>query len=116
MFENWPIGCTFYCNCFIHLSLCLGIVSKHIGVALEYLGAPPVWGCIGINEFVDFQHIVKYSEVYYPFSRSISLAGDSTLPKGKVKPELRFLSYLINEEDCDKINNEVQTSKVGIVL
>lgn len=90
----------------------LSTVSKHTGVPVEKLGGPPVWGFIGINQFVDVESIIKYSEVYYPYARSITIPGDSTLPKGKLTPELRYLSYLI--KDSERLNAEAEMCQVSL--
>lgn len=79
----------------------LSTVAKHTGIPLGKLSGPPVWGFIGVNEFVDLESIIKYSEIYIPYARSFIASGDSALPKGKMKPELRFLSYSV--ENCEQI-------------
>lgn len=83
----------------------LSIVSRHTGIPVKELGGPPVYGFIGMNEYVDVESIVKYCKVYVPYSRSITATEESTLLKGKVKPELRFLAYAI--KDSDLVSTEI---------
>lgn len=85
--------------------------SRQTGVPVKELGAPPVWGFIGVNEFVDLDSIVQYSEVYIPYKRAESDVKESTLPPGKTKAELRLLAYLI--KDKEEILERVKKRKVG---
>lgn len=83
----------------------LQAVSNRTGIAVKNLGAPPVWGFVGINQYVDLNSIIQYSEVYIPYARAVQGVKDSTLPPGKMKPELRFIAYLLhnNEEDAEAV-------------
>lgn len=80
-------------------------VSEQTGIAVKHLGAPPVWGFVGINQYVDLDSIIHYSEVYIPYTRALRAVKDSTLPPGKMKPELRFVAYLLenNEEKLKEV-------------
>lgn len=92
----------------------LATISKEADIPVSELGAPPVWGCIGVNEFVDVRTIIKKCKVYRPNSRAIKITGNSTLPLGTVKTELRYLNYV-----TDGINNlweQVYERRVGILL
>lgn len=82
----------------------LADVSQQTGIPLKLMGAPPVWGFIGINQYVDLDSIIHYSEVYIPYTRALQAVKDSTLPPGKTKPELRFLAYLL-ENNQKKFDN-----------
>lgn len=77
----------------------LNEVSKQTGMPIKDLGSPPVWGFIGINQYVDLDSIIQYSEVYIPFMRALNAIKDSTLPPGKMKPELRFSAYLLENNE-----------------
>lgn len=76
-------------------------VSKQTGIPVEHLGAPPVWGFVGINQYVDLDNIIHYSDVFVPFTRALRDVEGSTLPMGMTKPELRFTAYLL-EDNTDK--------------
>lgn len=92
----------------------LNDVSKQTGIAIKHLGGPPVWGFIGVNQYVDLDHIIHYSEVYVPYARAVQGVKDSTLPSGKMKPELRFIAYLL--QDNEKKIADVQKRQVKIQL
>ncbi|XP_031332854.1 malate dehydrogenase 3, cytoplasmic-like [Photinus pyralis] len=74
------------------------------GLNLSNIGGPPVWGYVGVNQFIDVKSAIVYSDMYRPYQRALKNKGGSTLPLGTVHPELRFLSYLI--EDANEINIE----------
>lgn len=76
-------------------------VAKQTGIRTNFLGAPPVWGFIGINQYVDLDSIIHISEVHIPYTRSLRDIKGSTLPFGRQKPELRFIAYLL-ENDTQK--------------
>lgn len=77
----------------------LSTISKEADIPIAELGAPPVWGCIGVNEFVDVGSIIKKCKVYKPNNRAIKMTGSSTLPLGTVRTELRFLNYITDGID-----------------
>lgn len=86
----------------------LSIISKKIGLKVAQLGAPPVWGFIGVNSYVDERNIVCKATMYRPYERSLSAPRGSTLPLGTKKSELRLLSYLVKDLDHDEIMRAVE--------
>lgn len=74
-------------------------VANQTGIPVQHLGAPPVWGFIGINQYVDLENIIHYSDIYIPFARSLQEIRGSTLPMGKTTPELRFTAYLLEDNE-----------------
>lgn len=61
------------------------------------LGAPPVWGFIGVNEIVDLEHIIELYNIYRPNERAINNTYDSTLPLGKAQAVIRYYNYMTHE-------------------
>lgn len=73
--------------------------AEQANIRLEELSAPPVWGYIGINQFIDLRSTIICSDVYRPYQRVIRNKGGSTLPLGTIETELRFAAYLIEEPE-----------------
>lgn len=89
----------------------LSIVSKETKAPIESLGAPPIWGFVGINHIVDIDHIVQIYNIYRPYNRALKISSDSTLVSGKNYTELRFFNY--KTYDLTDIWRKVKNARVG---
>lgn len=89
----------------------LSIISEKTGILVSQMSAPPVWGFIGVNSYVDEKNIVFKSEMYRPYKRALTAPQGATLPLGTVKCELRLLSYLVANLDHDEIMGRIQERK-----
>ncbi|KAH1010956.1 hypothetical protein HUJ04_000407 [Dendroctonus ponderosae] len=78
----------------------ISAVSEKTGVPVPKIGAPPVWGFVGCNEYVDESSIIFKAHILKPYKRALRAPNISTLPLGTVIPELRMMSYLLpNQHD-----------------
>ncbi|XP_030754056.1 putative malate dehydrogenase 1B [Sitophilus oryzae] len=82
-------------------------VSEMTGVPVSKIGAPPVWGFVGFNEYIDDENILFKANVYRPYARALTSPEGSTLPQGIVYQELRLMSYLLP----DMHNTIIETVK-----
>lgn len=73
----------------------VNIISQKTGEPISKISAPPVWGFIGINEYVDETQIIFKASVLKPYKRALQAPNESTLPLGTSIPELRLMSYLV---------------------
>lgn len=88
----------------------ISVMSKKANIPIEKLGAPTVWGYIGINEFIEVGSIIKKCDIYRPNTRAITTNGGSTLPLGTIKTELRFISYITDYYD----DIEIERSRIRV--
>ncbi|XP_074025692.1 putative malate dehydrogenase 1B isoform X2 [Leptinotarsa decemlineata] len=88
----------------------INIVSERTGIPVAKIGAPPVWGFVGVTSFVDERHIVLKADMYMPYKRALTAPPGSTLPLGIMKTELRQMSYMLPKDDS--IAEEVERRKV----
>ncbi|KAK9881073.1 hypothetical protein WA026_014417 [Henosepilachna vigintioctopunctata] len=72
-------------------------VSKLTGIPVSNLGAPPVWGFVGLDHFIDVQATVVLQDIIRPYRRSLKNIVGSTLPQKVVKKNLRLLSCSIDK-------------------
>lgn len=86
----------------------LNIISKKTGIRVDQLAAPPVWGFIGINSYVDEKNIVFKAVMYRPYERALTAPPGATLPLGTMKFELRLLSYLVTDIDHDDLMRQIE--------
>lgn len=86
----------------------LNILSDITGIRKAQLSAPPVWGFIGINSYIDEKNTVFKSTMNRPYERALTAPRGATLPLGTVKYELRLLSCLLADIDHDYIKREVE--------
>ncbi|KAL3277628.1 hypothetical protein HHI36_012969 [Cryptolaemus montrouzieri] len=77
----------------------LNSVSKLTGIPTASLGAPPVWGFVGLDQFVDVQGIIVMQNFITPYRRAIKNIVGSTLPQKKTTKQLRFLSCTVDPKD-----------------
>lgn len=90
----------------------LNSVSKLTEIPISQLAAPPVWGFVGLDQFVDVQGIIVIQDIIRPYKRAIKDVQNSTLPQKKVRKELRMLSCIVNQNSfensmtnrCNKYN------------
>lgn len=73
----------------------VNLVSEKTGIPKDKLGAPPVWGFIGMNSFVDTSHIVCKADICKPYERAAMSTDGSTIPLGEIRRELRLLLYWV---------------------
>ncbi|KAF7278262.1 hypothetical protein GWI33_008618 [Rhynchophorus ferrugineus] len=81
----------------------INCVSKITNIEVSKISAPPVWGFIGINEFVDVGNIIFKANILCPFNRAITLPEGSTLIQGTIVKEFRMMSYLVSN-----LHNEIK--------
>lgn len=86
----------------------LNILSGKTGIRKAQLSAPPVWGFIGINSYIDEKNTVFKATIYRPYKRALTAPRCATLPLGTVKYELRLLSCLSEDIDHDSVMREVE--------
>ncbi|XP_032455623.1 putative malate dehydrogenase 1B isoform X1 [Nasonia vitripennis] len=67
---------------------------KSMDVNLKGISCPPVWGFLGINQYVDVHHIIQNYLVYFPNKRALTSHTDSAQSLGIKYSELRWLFYL----------------------
>lgn len=91
----------------------ISIVSQKSNIRVENLGAPIVWGYIGLNEYIDVGSIIKKCDVYLPNTRAIRTNGGSTLPLGIIKTELRLMNYIT--DDYDGIQDDINQLRVRTI-
>lgn len=92
----------------------LNVASQRTQVPVEMMGCPPVWGFSGLLSFVDIGSTILTGDVHRPFARAVTLRGTSNLPKGRIKKELRVLSYLI--ENVEELQVEISERKVLVLF
>lgn len=74
-------------------------ITKSNSCLFRYLNGPPVWGFIGINQLIDFEHMIKMYSVYRPYKRAIKNIPETTLGLGKTCAELGY---------CNDISEQFQ--------
>ncbi|XP_043249721.1 putative malate dehydrogenase 1B [Colletes gigas] len=79
------------------LELVYPFVSS-LGFTLRNFGCPPVWGYLGINQFVDVHHMIQKCDIYRPNKRAIDSNENVTLPVGVQRSELRWFFYLAQDK------------------
>lgn len=47
----------------------LSIISEMTGIPVSEINGPPVWGFIGINEYIDESNIIFKAHIYRPYKR-----------------------------------------------
>lgn len=95
----------------------LSVAAKQMDINLENVSGPPVWGFIGLNQFIDVGASIICSDIYRPYQRAIHSKSGSTLPLGTIVPELRCLTYMMdvtdNIEGNVKIIHNIISHKLG---
>ncbi|XP_050293238.1 putative malate dehydrogenase 1B [Anthonomus grandis grandis] len=76
-------------------------VSRKTGIHVSKMGAPPVWGFIGNNYYIDESHITFKAQIFKPYKRALTSPEDSSLPLGTMASELRLMSYLLPDQHDD---------------
>lgn len=89
----------------------LNIISEKTGIRVDQLSAPPVWGFIGVNSYVDENNIILKANMYRPYKRALTAPPGATLPLGTIKCELRTLSYLLADIDHDEVCKIIEKRK-----
>ncbi|KAF5305482.1 hypothetical protein FQA39_LY01573 [Lamprigera yunnana] len=89
-------------------------VGKLTGVNMSNVGAPPVWGYVGINQYVDIHSAVMYYEIYRPYQRMLTSVTGSTLPLGEIQPELRWMSYLLYDVNAEDVYADAKNKQIEI--
>lgn len=79
----------------------LSSVSKLTDIPISHLAAPPVWGFVGLDQFVDVQGVIVIQDIIRPYKRALKDVRDSTLPQKKVRKELRMLSCIVNQRNFE---------------
>ncbi|KAL1509905.1 hypothetical protein ABEB36_004571 [Hypothenemus hampei] len=87
------------------------IVSRLTRVPVEKIGAPPVWGFIGFNQYVDETNIIFKANILKPYKRALTAPSNSTLPLGTILPELRSMSYLLPNQHSIIANEVLKRQK-----
>nr|XP_022911815.1 putative malate dehydrogenase 1B [Onthophagus taurus] len=90
-------------------SLPLSIISKLCKVPLDQLSAPPVWG-LWLTPFIDVGSVLKRCDIQRPYQRAIKTDGGSTLPLGRITPELHYIHYMSDEFE-EELWNRVNETK-----
>ncbi|XP_044756680.1 putative malate dehydrogenase 1B [Coccinella septempunctata] len=94
----------------------LNSVSKMTEIPISHLASPPVWGFVGLDQFVDVQGIIVIQDIIRPYKRAVKDIRDSSLPQKKVRKELRMLSCIVNQKNFenDMVTRCNMYNKLGI--
>ena len=88
----------------------LNVVARKCEVPLREIGAPPVWGSVGISSYVDVEGMFKVCAVRRPNERALRAKKGSTLPLGTVHYEIRSIGYLLDGVDVWGEVNSIRDS------
>ncbi|XP_024939004.1 malate dehydrogenase 3, cytoplasmic-like isoform X1 [Cephus cinctus] len=69
-------------------------LTDPLDLPLREFYCPPVWGFLGVNQYVDIWHIIQQHEVYKPNNRAFKFSTDSSLPLGTKHTEYRWSFYM----------------------
>ncbi|CAG9764038.1 unnamed protein product [Ceutorhynchus assimilis] len=92
----------------------ISTISEMVNIPVANIGAPPVWGFIGLNEYIDESNIVFKANIYKPYKRALTAPDNSTLPLGTVVSELRTMAYLLPDKH-EEITSRVEERKKNIL-
>ncbi|XP_076687117.1 malate dehydrogenase, cytoplasmic isoform X1 [Andrena cerasifolii] len=73
-----------------------------LGFTLRNFGCPPVWGYLGINQYVDVHHMIQKCSIYRPNKRALEANENVTLPLGTERSELRWFFYMAHDKNSTK--------------
>ncbi|XP_076232982.1 putative malate dehydrogenase 1B [Calliopsis andreniformis] len=69
-----------------------------LGLTLRNFGCPPVWGYLGINQFVDVHHMIQKHDIYQLNKRALK-ANENALPLAIQRSELRWFFYMAHDKN-----------------
>ncbi|XP_043788001.1 putative malate dehydrogenase 1B isoform X2 [Apis laboriosa] len=114
IFCSMSLPC-FYANIMLELvtklsSTNIVVASAHYGLELihtfvnsfglthQNFGCPPIWGFLGINHFVDVDHMIQKYDIYYPHKKTLN--SNKTIIPFRIKySELRWFFYMSHDKD-----------------
>nr|XP_033326301.1 putative malate dehydrogenase 1B isoform X2 [Megalopta genalis] len=74
------------------------VLARSTGFPLRNFGCPPVWGYLGINQFVDVHHMIQKYDYYIPNRRALDSSDNATLPIGVKRSQLRWFFYMVHDK------------------
>ncbi|XP_076642877.1 putative malate dehydrogenase 1B [Halictus rubicundus] len=74
------------------------VLARSTGFPLKNFGCPPVWGYLGINQFVDVHHMIQKSDYYLPNRRALDSSDTAALPIGVQRSQLRWFFYMVHDK------------------
>ncbi|KZC10235.1 Putative malate dehydrogenase 1B [Dufourea novaeangliae] len=88
------------------------VFAQSSGFTLKNFGCPPVWGYLGINQFVDIHHMIQKCDYYLPNRRALESSETTTLPIGVQRSELRWFFYISHNKTDPYRQLSIQKSLV----
>ncbi|XP_076279043.1 putative malate dehydrogenase 1B [Lasioglossum baleicum] len=74
------------------------VLARSTGFPLKNFGCPPVWGFLGINQFVDVHHMIQKYDYYLPNRRALEASDNAVLPIGVQRSQLRWFFYMVHNK------------------